>query len=161
MAANFKSKTRALLIGKKSVRERILTALFPALAVTFILLFFGPLDLSHIAETYVSYSVLDILLPCLKIWGIAFLALFLLLLIPGGKLHAHLSSLLTGLALAFYVQGNWLNIDLGVLDGYSVEWHKYSDYAIQAYSFTGNIETVVQMVTDKNYTAYPLADPWY
>lgn len=129
-AKGFKSKTRALLIGKKSVRERILTALFPALAVTFILLFFGPLDLSHIAETYVSYSVLDILLPCLKIWGIAFLALFLLLLIPGGKLHAHLSSLLTGLALAFYVQGNWLNIDLGVLDGRSVEWHKYGDNAL-------------------------------
>lgn len=112
------------------MRKRILTALFPALAVTFILLFFGPLDLSHIAETYVSYSALDILSSCLTIWGSVFVILFLLLLISGGKLHAHLSSLLAGLALAFYVQGNWLNIDLGVLDGNMVEWHKYGDNAI-------------------------------
>lgn len=33
--------------------------------------------------------------------------------------------------------------------------------AIQEYCFTGDTETVIQMVADKNYTAYPLADPWY
>ena len=127
---NFKNKTKALLIGKRPFKDRLLTAFFPSLSITFILLFFGPLDLSRIAETYVNYTVLDILLPCLKIWGIAALVLFLTLLIPGGKLHAHLSSLVTGLALAFYVQGNWLNTDLGVLDGRSVEWHEYGDNAI-------------------------------
>lgn len=125
----FLQKTKNIFVGKRSLKERLWTAFWPALILTFILLFFGPLDLSHIASDYVNYSVLHIFSTCLLVWGIAFAALFLLTWLPGGKLHVWLSSLWTGLALAFYIQGNWLNIDLGTLDGSEVDWGAYGDNA--------------------------------
>ena len=127
---NFIKKLKELFIGKRTLKDRLLTALFPSLALSFILFLFGPLDLSHIAETYVDYTVLDILPYSLKIWGIIFAALFLISWIPGGKLHAWISSLFAGLAAAFYIQGNWMNIDLGALDGTAVEWQNYGDNAL-------------------------------
>lgn len=123
-------KIRTLLVGKQSFKKRFLTALLPALSLSFILFFFGPLDLSHIAADYVDYSVEDILPTCLMVWGAAFAVLFILTWVPGGKLHVWLSSLFSGLALAFYIQGNWLNTDLGALDGTTVEWQKYGDNAL-------------------------------
>lgn len=126
----FLRKTKELLIGKRTIKERIPTAFWPVFSLTFILILFGPLDLSHIAETYVSYSVLDVLPSCLQLFCLCLFIGFIILLVIGGKLHSLLSSLISGLALAFYVQGNWLNVDLGVLDGNSVEWDKYGDNAI-------------------------------
>lgn len=127
---NFNKKLKELFIGKRSLKDRFLTALFPSLALSFILFFFGPVDLSHIAKTYVAYTVPDILPTCLKVWGIAFAVMFLISWLPGGKLHVWISSLFAGLSAAFYVQGNWLNIDLGALDGSAVEWQKYGDNAL-------------------------------
>ncbi len=127
---DFTKKLKELFIGKRTLKERLFTALFPALALSFILFLFGPLDLSHGAKAYVDYTVLEILPYSLKIWGIVFVLIFLITWIPGGKLHVWLSSLAAGLAAAFYIQGNWLNIDLGALDGTAVEWQKYGDNAL-------------------------------
>lgn len=127
---DFLKKLKALFIGKRPLKDRLLTALFPSLALSFILFLFGPLDLSRIAGSYVAYTVPDILPACLKVWGAAFAAMFLISWIAGGKLHVWLCSLFAGLAAAFYVQGNWLNIDLGALDGSAVEWQKYGDNAL-------------------------------
>ena len=126
----FLQKLKELLIGKKTLKERILTALCPALCLSFILFFFGPLDLSHIAESYVDYTSYEIFTVCLKTWGITFLTMFFVSWIPGGKLHSWISSLFLGLSLAFYIQGNYLNIDLGTLDGKNIEWQKYGDNAL-------------------------------
>ena len=127
---NFTKKLKELFIGKRTLKDRLLTALFPSLALSFILFLFGPLDLSHTAKDYVDYTVLEILPYTLKIWGIIFAAMFLISWIPGGKLHVWISSLFAGLAAAFYIQGNWLNIDLGALDGSAVEWQNYGDNAL-------------------------------
>lgn len=126
----FLLKTKELFIGKRTLKQRFSTAFWPALILSFILLLYGPLDLSHIAETYVSYTVPDILPSCLRLFFLGFAGLFLFLIIPGGSLHSALSSFITGLAIAFYIQGNWLNNDLGVLDGTAVQWDQYGDNAI-------------------------------
>ena len=126
----FKKKLQELLIGKRSPKERFLTAFCPSLILSFILFFFGPLDLSRLAEDYVDYTIFEILPTCLKVWGLSFALFFLVSWIPGGKLHVWISSLFCGLALAFYIQGNWLNIDLGALDGSAIDWQKYGDNAL-------------------------------
>ena len=126
----FLQKLKALLIGKKSPKERFFTALCPSLSLSFLLFLFGPLDLAHIAESYVDFNVHEILSFCLMFWGITFLAMFLVSWIPGGKLHAWISSLITGLTLAFYIQGNYLNPDLGTLDGKIIDWEGYGDNAL-------------------------------
>lgn len=126
----FTKKLKELLIGKRTLRDRISSALFPALSLSFILFLFGPLDLSHIAEAYVDYTVPEILPFCLKFWAIVFAIMFVTAWIPGGKLHVWISSFFAGLAAAFYIQGNWLNIDLGALNGEAVNWESYGDNAL-------------------------------
>ena len=126
----FKKKLKELFVGKRTLKQRFSTAFFPALALPFILFFFGPIDLSYNAKNYLQYTVPEITPTCLVLWGVVFFSLFIVTWICGGKLHVWLSSLLTGLALAFYIQGNWLNIDLGPLDGTPVEWQNYGDNAL-------------------------------
>lgn len=127
---NFSEKLKELLVGKQPLPKRIPTALFPALALSFTLFLFGPLDLTHIAESYVDYTVPEILPYSLKFWAIIFAAMFLPAWFLGGKMHAWLCSLYAGLAAAFYIQGNWLNIDLGTLNGEAVNWESYGDNAL-------------------------------
>ena len=88
----FGSKFKALFIGKRPFRKRLLLALGPSLALSFTLLSFGPLDLSYISRDYVTYSALDILPQTALVMSAAFLALLLAASIPGGKVHAFLLS---------------------------------------------------------------------
>ena len=125
-----KKKLNELFIGKKTLKDRFLTAFCSSLALTFILFFFGPIDLSYNAKAYIDYTILDILPFCLAVWGITFSIFFLVSWIPGGKIHAFVCSLFIGTALAFYIQGNWMNPDLGALDGQMIMWQNYGDNAI-------------------------------
>lgn len=154
---NFLKKLKELFIGKRTLKERFLTALCPSLSLSFILFLFGPLDLSHIAESYVDYTVLEVLPYCLKFWGIVFAVMFLASWIPGGKLHAWISSLFAGLAAAFYIQGNWLNIDLGALNGEAVSWESYGDNALinlAAFSLIVLIPFLIHFFSRKVWQGY-------
>lgn len=127
---DFSKKLKELLIGKRSLRNRVFTALWPSLSLSFILYFFGPLDISKNAESYVDYSLLNVLPACLLLWVLTFAVMFLISWLPGGKMHVWLCSLFAGLTMAFYLQGSYLNIDLGPLDGEGVEWELYGDNAL-------------------------------
>ncbi len=126
----FKDKLKKFFVGKQTLRSRFFTAFWPAFILSFILFLFGPLDLAYIAESYVDFSLVDILGYCVLVWLAVFAGMFLLCWIPGGKLHAWISSLYCGLALAFYLQGNYLNTDLGTQGGTGVKWAKYSGSAL-------------------------------
>ena len=115
-----------LFTGRRSFPKRLLLALFPSLALSFTLFFFGPLDLSYVSRRDVTYSPLAILPQTLLVMGITFIALLLLAAIPGGKIHAFLVSVYTGILTAMYVQGAFLNPNFGTLDGHSINWPSFS-----------------------------------
>ena len=123
---DFSAKLKTLFTGKRPFRKRLLLALGPSLALSFTLLFFGPLDLSYISRDYVTYSALDILPTAAMITGAAFLMLLLASVLPGGKLHAFMISVYSGISLAMYIQGAFLNPDLGSLDGQTINWPSFS-----------------------------------
>ena len=104
----------------------MLLAAGPAFALSFTLFFFGPLDLAYLSRTDITYSPLEILPVTALVIGIVFLALLLAASGPGGKLHAFLVSIYTGGSLATYIQGAFLNPDLGTLDGHTVIWTQLS-----------------------------------
>lgn len=123
---SFREKLTALFTGKRPFPKRLLLAFAPSLALSFTLLFFGPLDLSCISRDEITYSALDILPATGLVTGTAFLLLLLIAAIPGGKIHAFLVSLYTGLSLAVYLQGAFLNPNLGTLDGRTINWSSFS-----------------------------------
>ena len=100
-------------------------AALPCLALSFTLLFFGPLDLAYLSREYVTWTAFDIFLPILGIWAAVFICLWLFTSAIGGKAHAVLVSLWTGIAAAMYIQGAFLNPDLGTLDGHTIDWTSY------------------------------------
>ena len=105
----FSNKFRALFKGKRPFPKRLLLALGPSLAISFTLLFFGPLDLSCISRDHITYSALEILPAAALVMGVVFLVLLLAASISGGKVHAFLVSVYSGLGIAFYLQGAFLN----------------------------------------------------
>ena len=121
----FRKKVKELFVGKHSLKDRFLTALLPAFALSFLLFLFGPADLFYRAAADTDLSVSNILPACLKTWGIVFAGMFLVTWLLGGKMHAWLSSLMTGLAAAFYIQGTFLNMDLNELDNSDIWWQDY------------------------------------
>ena len=113
-AANHKKGT--------SFRKRALRAVLPCLAVTFILCFFGPLDLTLNNASDLDYSPLRLLPYCAALWAGCFLVAWLVTALCKGIAHRVFVSLCTGAALALYIQGAFLNPDFGAMDGHAIDW---------------------------------------
>ena len=126
MKTHFSKTVHRLIIGKRPFPKRVRLAALPAFALSFMLFFFGPLDLSCISRNFVSYSALDILPHTALLTAAVFAVLLLAASIPGGQIHAFMVSLYTGLTLVMYVQAAFLNPDFGVLDGTAVNWPSFS-----------------------------------
>ena len=122
---NTVNKILGFFRGKRTFPQRLKMAALPCLALSFTLLFFGPLDLAYLSREYVTWTAFDIFLPILGIWAAVFVCLWLFTSAIGGKAHAVLVSLWTGIAAAMYIQGAFLNPDLGTLDGHTIDWTSY------------------------------------
>ncbi len=98
--------------------------------VTMTVAIFGPLEIyfTNYEEFWFSVKDIGIVVILLGAGCLIFLvALGLLLKGVGKELY---SSVLFVLGLALYIQGNYVNIDYGVLDGKSIDWSAYPLYAI-------------------------------
>ncbi len=127
MAADvFSSKAKKLFRGRRAFPKRLLLALFPSLALSYTLFFFGPLDLTYISRNYITYSPLTIMPTMAVIMGAVCMLLIFVASVPGGKVHAFFISVFTGLSIGFYVQGAFLNPDFGTMDGHIINWPSYS-----------------------------------
>jgi len=104
-----------------------------SLLLTITVFFFGPLEifLSKPAEFW--FSVFDVL-PIILVSTLAvFLFLFgILLLISsfGQKALKIVTSVLAGIGMAFYVQGNWTFVNYGEMDGTPIDWSSYSGWSV-------------------------------
>lgn len=128
--ASFSAKLGKLFRGRRPFGRRLLLALLPSLALSFTLFFFGPLDLGCVSREYISWSPFAVLPVTGALMGVVFAALLLLAAVPGGKVHAFLVSVYTGLTAACYIQGAFLNPDLGTMDGHAVNWPSFSTMMI-------------------------------
>lgn len=95
------------------------------LAFVFTFLMFGPFELFVSNMSYFVFSAKQ-LLPPIIIFGIAVLAVATVLFaLLRGKIFNAVISLVLGITVAGYIQGNYINIDHGALDGTAVAWHDF------------------------------------
>lgn len=114
--------------GKQSI-EWLLVALLPA--VTFFV--FGSIDMFFSNQTEFWFSVKDILLPCLAVGVVAAAVGYGILWLTGRKVPKIgnvVLSLIFSLGLALYIQGNFMVMDYGVLDGKTIQWENYIGYGV-------------------------------
>ena len=103
------------------------------LSIAFMLMtltIFGPLELylTNSSEFWFEFSEM------LKISGILTAVAGVVLLVIGlilkGKTRSLYAALVFILALCLYIQGNFLNIDYGLLDGRTIDWSSYTTHAV-------------------------------
>lgn len=108
---------------RKGWLSRFLTMLPPAFFLTFTLFFVGPLDITNANQAYLTFAAVDLLPTVLPMSvGCALVLATLLAFVPGRAFRVVFAFVL-GMGLLFYIQGSFLNGDLGTLDGTSFDWH--------------------------------------
>lgn len=115
---------------KFTIRKRLpLAALLGfAYSFTFILFAVFELTVSNLAE--LPFSFRDVIMPTVLCSILLFCIISGILLAVRGKGFVIVLSIFTGLLLAGYLQGNFLNLNLGELTGDAIAWEKYTLHAV-------------------------------
>lgn len=123
--ASISEKLRALWEDKRSWKVRLPLALLAPFAFVFTFVLFGPCEIFIQNMQEMPFPFLA-LVPVLLLAGAAmFAVLLLVLLLLRGKVFNLAVSLLFAGTLAGYLQGNFLNIGHGSLDGNAVSWPSF------------------------------------
>ena len=131
----FKEKLSDLWNDKRSYKKRLLISALASGAFVFTFLIFGPFELYLSNMSFFAFSPKDFILPIILSGVIILTALSFLLALLRGKIFNYMGSVLFSLTLAGYVQGNFLNIDHGSLDGKSIPWQEFKAEAFWGFLF--------------------------
>ena len=127
---SFADKFRALLTDKRKFRMRLIPALLMSFAFAFTFFVFGPYELYISNMKYITFSFRYLVMPMVICGLCVFIVLSFILLMLRGKLFNYALSFIAALTIAGYVQGNFINIKHGTLDGSSVDWTAYTIPAV-------------------------------
>ena len=125
-----KEKLRDLVYEDRTNKERFWLLLAAAGFAAFTLLIFAPFELymSNAGELWFPFSRIAWCFALL--FAAAFSAMLGVGLCLRGKIFNLYITLLFACTLMLYVQGNFLNIDYGPLDGRDIDWTRYGAYSL-------------------------------
>lgn len=114
----------------KKLENNCISGLWVSLFIAVTFGIFGPLGiyLTNISEFW--FSIGDIWWIVLLGGLLLFLVFFCMSFMFKGRGREIFVCLIFGASFGFYVQGNWINIDYGLLDGKNIDWSKYTGAAI-------------------------------
>jgi len=127
-------KKNIILKSRLKIDKKNMYLIFATILLISITIFlFGPLEifLSEPAEFW--FSVYDIL-PVILVGTIgSFFMLFILFLFVslfGEKVLNIVISIIAGIGVALYIQGNWTFVNYGEMDGTAIDWSNYVSWSI-------------------------------
>lgn len=118
----FKDKWKDLIKEKRSWKIRFLISFLVSLAFAYTLTVFGPFELYLPNMSYYSFSFLDLVMPMILVGVGVTAVLTLILMLLRGKLFNYGASAVFSTTVCAYIQGNFLNLNWGPLDGTSIPW---------------------------------------
>ena len=122
---SFTEKLNDLWRDKRKLSSRLITSLAASIAFVFTFLVFGPLEIYISNMAFFAFSGKYLFAPA-ALMGIAVAAVMTgILILLRGKIYNYAVSLVISLTVAGYIQGNFLNIDHGTLDGSEVVWQNF------------------------------------
>lgn len=111
---------------KKEKNDKIALSFLLGLFTAFNIGFFIPMDfyLANISSIMLPLKI--VMYPFIGVSIVIFAAVFLICLFTKGTAHRICCSLIFGISAAFYIEGNFLSLNLGKLDGsqYHAVWWK-------------------------------------
>lgn len=132
-----KEKLAELWRDKRSYGKRLLTAALASLALVFTVFVFGPFEIYLGNQSFFTFAFEDLLWPIVFAGAGLFVVLAVLLSLLRGKIYNYAVSFVFSMAVGLYVQGNFLNVDHGSLDGTSIIWQDYQSAAFLGMLFWG------------------------
>lgn len=121
----FRDKLAMLWKDKRKFSVRLITAICAAIAFVFTFFVFGPFELYISNMSFFAFSCKYLIPPVVIAGLILTAAVTLILVLLRGKVYNYAVSLVFSVTLAGYIQGNFLNIDHGTLDGSEVVWQNF------------------------------------
>ncbi len=121
---------RNLWHDARTFRARLALILPVALGTTLTFLLFGMLDLFLRNHNSMPFFLSEIIAPFALTWLIASVVLCAMLTVLRGRVLDIALSLLLGVLVAGYLQGTFLNLPLGQLNGSAVPWDDYRAHAV-------------------------------
>ncbi|MDR2673140.1 MAG: sulfatase-like hydrolase/transferase [Coriobacteriales bacterium] len=116
--------------GASPLRSRLAFASLLAAGIVFTCVIFGIFDIFIANSADFPYPIADVLLPVIVLGLVLWAVLTLVLLPLRGKVFDGAAALFLGILLMVYIQGNFLNFDLGELTGDAVDWGKDTTWMI-------------------------------
>lgn len=108
--------------------EGVALPLLCALALSFTVGVYVPVDTYFTLASEVCFSFVELLPECLLLFAATFAVSFGLSALLRGWARHTLCALMLGGAVALYMQGNILNLDYGSLNGWVIDWDQYGNY---------------------------------
>lgn len=121
---DFSKKLNSLWKDKRNYKKRLFIAIAPVFAMCYTFLFFGPVELTAFSHESLSFEFTDIIGTMALISIISFVILTLVISLLRGKIFNYVVTGVFAITLCGYLQGNFLNGDLGALTGDAIAWQK-------------------------------------
>lgn len=128
--SGFRVRLRAAWRDDRPLKQRLWLCLLPSFCLCYTVLFFGPVELYMGNTNAVRFSLADLSLGMGVTCIVAFACMAGVLLLLRGMVLNIAAGLAFGGAVAVYLQGNMLNLDLGVLDGTAIPWEDYTTWGL-------------------------------
>lgn len=97
--------------------------IFPVLCLTFTFFFYGPVEVFLTNRSSFDFQPPVLLLESSICFLIATVILLAICVIC--KKHPIIKNVIFGIALALYIQGNWMFVSYGKMDGTAINWHSF------------------------------------
>jgi hypothetical protein len=114
----------------RSYVRRLLLAAFPCFLIAFTYLIWGPFDTYYSNSQFFDFTFGDIVIPFLLLGFAGFAVAAAVAALFKGRIFNWIVCIIFGLAIASYIQGMFLNLNLGILDGTAIAWQNYSVHSI-------------------------------
>lgn len=110
--------------------SRLLLAAVGVFSFVFTFFIFGPYDLFFVNKDTFPFPLGEVWLPVLLYGLVIFVVLTLVLTLLRGKAFEYTLTVIIGLLVAGFLQGNLLNINFGQLTGDMIPWQDYTGHMI-------------------------------
>ena len=118
---DFKSKCRELVTDKRPWYKRLITGALAALAFTYTLFVFGPLEVYLSNIEFYPFTFGDLITPLVLVGLGIFAGLTLVLFLLRGRLFNYVTTVIFSTTVCAYIQCNMMN-SLSALDGTDIAW---------------------------------------
>lgn len=125
--ATVSKKAKALWNDKRSYKKRLLLAIAPILTMCYTFLFFGPIEITAFSSDSLFFGFHDVIGVMIVISVSAFVIITLLISLLRGKIFNYVITFIFSISICGYIQGNFLNGELGALTGDAIAWQKQTE----------------------------------